>query len=156
MNRVVKYLLILGLLLGVNAVSAQDSEANFRSFRETKGVVSSKDKGVYVWGPWQQSSTVFSLNISQKMILVNDRVNNKITKYAIYDNPQKWTVKKDYKYINFECMENNTMEKYFIRLYEYESGEFRITIMSPSNAVRYSVVYMKDDEMQSVSFEDVE
>ncbi len=154
MNKIVKYLVVMGLLLGVTAVSAQQN-ANFRSFRETKGVITSKDKGVYVWGPWEQSSTVFSLNVTEKNVMLNDQLNNKVIKYAIIDKPSKWTVKKDYKYINFECMESSTLEKYFIRLYEYDSGEFRITVMSPTNAVRYSVVYMKDEEMQAVNFDDV-
>ncbi|MBO4530955.1 MAG: hypothetical protein IK017_04810 [Paludibacteraceae bacterium] len=154
MNTIIRYLVLLGLLLGVTSVSAQN--ANFRSFRETKGMVTSKSKDVYVWGPWEQSSTIFAMNFTQKSIIVKDQLNNKETKYAIYDKQQKWTSKKDYKYINFECMESSTLNKYYIRLYEYDSGEYRITIMSPTNATRYSVVYMKDDEMEQIKFEDTE
>lgn len=154
MNTILRYFVLLGLLLGVTAVSAQN--ANFRSFRETKGMVTTKSKDVYVWGPWEQSSTVFEMNFTQKSITVKDQLNNKETKYAIYDKQQKWTVKKDYKYINFECMESATLDKYYIRLYEYDSGEYRITIMSPTAATRYSVVYMKDEDMEQVNFDDVE
>ena len=156
MNKIIKYLVVFGLLLGVTAVSVHAQNANFRSFRETKGVVTNKNKGgVYVWGPWQQSSTVFTLNISEKLIFVSDQLNNKVTKYKILDKPEKWTAKKDYKFINFECTEFSSMDKFYIRLYEYESGEFRINIMSPTEAMRYSVVFIKDDELQDVSFDDV-
>ena len=96
MNTIIRYLVLLGLLLGVTSVSAQN--ANFRSFRETKGMVTSKSKDVYVWGPWEQSSTIFAMNFTQKSIIVKDQLNNKETKYAIYDKQQKWTSKKDYKY----------------------------------------------------------
>jgi hypothetical protein len=32
-------------------------------------------------------------------------------------------------------------------LYEYDSGEFRVTVMDPKNATRYSVVYINEDEV---------
>ncbi len=153
MNKLLRYFLLLGLLLGVTAVSAQN--ANFRSFRETKGIVTNKSKGVYVWGAWQQSSTIFSLNVAKKAIFVNDQLNNKNTKFEIFDKPEKWIVKKDYKYINFECMESTTLEKYYVRLYEYDSGEFRITVMSPNDAIRYSVVYVKEDEVEQLDYDEV-
>jgi hypothetical protein len=144
MKNILKYLLLLGLLLGVNAVSAQN--AKFRSFRETRGLVTNKSKGAYAWGAWQQSSTSFSLNIAEKAIVVEDQLNKKSTKYEIFDKPDKWVVKKDYKYISFECMESSSLEKYIIQLYEYDSGEFRITVKSPSSAIRYSVIYVHESE----------
>lgn len=153
MNRFIKYLLMLGMLLGVTAASAQN--ANFRSFRETKGAVTNKSKGVYVWGAWQQSSTIFSLDVAKKLITVNDQLTKKVTKYEIFDKPDKWVVKKDYKYINFECMEKSSLEKFYVRLYEYDSGEYRITVMSPTDAVRYSVVYVQDEDSQEVDFDEV-
>ena len=43
--------------------------------------------------------------------------------------------------------EKVTMEKFYVRLYEYDSGEFRVTVMDPKNATRYSVVYINEDEV---------
>ena len=156
MKTIVKYLVLLGMLLGVTAVSAQKS-ANFRSFREAKGMVTSASKGVYVWGAWEQSSSLISIDVSTKKVMVIDQINNnKVTVYNIYEMPQKWVMKKDHKYINMECMKAETMDKYFIRLYEYESGEFRMTIMSPTAAVRYSIVYDSgEDEHMHMSFDDI-
>lgn len=153
MNRFLKYLLMLGVLWGVTAASAQN--ANFRSFRETKGAVTNKSKGVYVWGAWQQSSTLFSLDVAKKLITVNDQLTKKVTKYEIFDKPDKWVVKKDYKYINFECMEKSSLEKFYVRLYEYDSGEYRITVMSPVDAIRYSVVYVQDEDSQDLDYDEV-
>lgn len=143
----------MGLLLGVNAVSAQN--AKFRSFRETRGLVTNKSKGAYAWGAWQQSSTSFSLNLSDKAIIVEDQLNKKVSKYEIFEKPDKWVVKKDYKYINFECMESSTLEKYIIQLYEFDSGEFRITVKAPTTAIRYSVIYVHENEESEENFEDV-
>lgn len=153
MNTIVKYVVLLGMLLGVTTVSAQ-KVANFRSFRETKGMVTTASKGVYVWGAWEQSSSFISIDMQQKKVMIVDQINHKTTSYDIYELPQKWTVKKDHKFINMECMKAETMDKYYIRLYEYDSGEYRVTIMSPSAAVRYSVVYVKEGE-EDVNFDDV-
>lgn len=156
MNTIVKYVVWLGLLLGVTTVSAQQKVATFRSFRETKGLVTTASKGVYVWGAWEQSSSIISIDMKGKKVHVIDQINNnKETTYDIYELPQKWTVKKDHKFINMECMKTDTMDKFYIRLYEYDSGEYRVTIMSPSAAVRYSVVYSKENDDESVNFDDV-
>ena len=45
-------------------------------------------------------------------------------------------------------MNKKTLEKYYIKLYEYDSGEFRVTVMSPKKSTRYSVVFLKDYEME--------
>lgn len=152
MNRILQYLVLFGLLLGVTAVSAQ-SFVNFRSFRETKGIATNKSKGVYVWGAWEPSSVTFTLDMDKKQILLNDQSNKKTTKFQLFNKPEKWIVKKDYKYINFECMEAGSLENYNVRLFEYDSGEWRITVMAPNNAVRYSVLQMKEDE--ALNFDDV-
>lgn len=139
------------MLWGVATADAQVS--SFRSFRQTKGAVGPND--IYVWGAWEQSETYIELNIAKHLILVDDRKSKEKFKFEIFDKPQKWVTKKNYKYINFECMESKTMQSYFIRLCEYDTGDFKITVMSPSEAVRYQVIYMKDKEPE-INFDDVE
>ncbi len=153
MKRCWKILFVLILMLmGVSATQAQIS--SFRSFRETKGAVTPGSNDMYVWGPWVQSQTLFVLDLPKNSIFVEDQVNKKTTKFEIFDKPQKWIVKKNYKYINFECMESKSLEKYYVRLCEYDTGEFKITVMSPKSAIRYQVVYLKD-EAQEINFDDV-
>ena len=36
----------------------------FKSFRQTDGVVTQQSKGLYVWGAWEQSSTVIVLDMA--------------------------------------------------------------------------------------------
>ena len=153
MRRCYKILLLIFMVMVPYFIQAQTT--SFRSFRETKGAVTSDSRDMYVWGPWVQSSSIFVLDLPKKVILVEDRNLKKKYKYEVFDKPQKWIVKKNYKYINFECMESRSLEKYYIRLCEYDTGEFKITIMTPKKAVRYQVVLLKDEE-PDVKFEDFE
>ena len=146
MERVIKH--ILCLLFAVCSIGAANAQSSaFKSFRQTDGVVTQQSKGLYVWGAWEQSSTVIVLDMSNNYIVTDDKLNKKVTIFEIFDKPQKWIVKKDYKYLNYECMNKKTLEKYYIKLYEYDSGEFRVTVMSPKKSTRYSVVFLKDYEM---------
>ena len=145
MNRILKYSVVVLLVLFSINVSAQ--VAYFKSFRETKGLVTQKSNGMYVWGPWEQSQTYVSLDMANKHIVLSDMINKEKKEFEIFDKPEKWTRKKNHKVIKFECMEKTTMDKYYVRLYEYDSGEFRVTVMDPKNATRYSVVYINEDEM---------
>lgn len=145
MKRFYKYsVLVVMVLLSMN-VSAQ--VAYFKSFRETKGQVTPKSNGMYVWGPWEQSHTYVLLDMSKKNILLSDMINKSTMEFEIFDKPEKWTRKKNHKVIKFECMEKVSMDKYYVRLYEYDSGEFRITVMDPKNATRYSVVYVTEQDI---------
>ncbi len=148
MERMMRHILcILCAIASVTAATAQSIA--FKSFRQTDGIVTQQSKGMYVWGAWEQSSTVIVLNMTENYIATQDLLHNKVTVFEIFDKPQKWTVKKDYKYLNYECMNKTTLEKYYIKLYEYDSGEFRVTVMSPKKSTRYSVVYLKEFEMES-------
>lgn len=141
---------IVCLLFAIVSVTVATAQSiAFKSFRQTDGIVTQQSKGMYVWGAWEQSSTVIVLNMTENYIATQDLLHNKITVFEIFDKPQKWTVKKDYKYLNYECMNKTTLEKYYIKLYEYDSGEFRVTVMSPKKSTRYSVVYLKEYEMES-------
>ena len=153
MKTLVKIVLAYLMLWGVASADAQVS--NFRSFRQTKGAVTPGSHDIYVWGAWEQSETYFSLNIPKHLILVEDKINKTKLKYEIFDKPQKWITKKNYKYINFECMETESMRSYFIRLCEYDTGDFKITVLSPDEAVRYQVIYLKDKDPE-INFDDIE
>lgn len=138
------------LLIAIVSVTVATAQSiAFKSFRQTDGIVTQQSKGMYVWGAWEQSSTVIVLNMTENYIATQDLLQKKVTVFEIFDKPQKWTVKKDYKYLNYECMNKTTLEKYYIKLYEYDSGEFRVTVMSPKKSTRYSVVYLKEYEMES-------
>lgn len=142
-----KYILyLLFTLVSIGTVNGQ--AIAFKSFRQTDGVVTQQSKGLYVWGAWEQSSTVIVLDMTNNYIVTDDKLGKKTTVFEIFDKPQKWIIKKDYKYLNYECMNKRTLEKYYIKLYEYDSGEFRITVMSPKKSTRYSVVFLKDFEME--------
>lgn len=155
MKRFYKFLVLGMLILFCGNVSAQI--AYFKSFRETKGLVTPKSNGMYVWGPWEQSHTYVLLDIANKNILVSDMIKKESKEFEIFDKPDKWTRKKNHRVINFECMEKITMNKFYIRLYEYDSGEFRVTVMDPKNATRYSVVYVNEEEIpEKVSFSSTE
>ena len=147
MKRVFKYILYL-LFAACSMSTANAQSIAFKSFRQTDGVVTQQSKGLYVWGAWEQSSTVIVLDMANNYIATDDKLNKKVTIFEIFDKPQKWIVKKDYKYLNYECMNKKTLEKYYIKLYEYDSGEFRVTVMSPKKSTRYSVVFLKDYEME--------
>ena len=67
----------------------------FKSFRQTDGVVTQQSKGLYVWGAWEQSSTVIVLDMANNYIATDDKLNKKVTIFEIFDKPQKWIVKKD-------------------------------------------------------------
>lgn len=148
MERMMRYILCL-LIATVTAQVATAQSIAFKSFRQTDGVVTQQSKGMYVWGAWEQSSTVIVLNMAENYIATQDLLHKKVTVFEIFDKPQKWMVKKDYKYLNYECMNKTTLEKYYIKLYEYDSGEFRVTIMSPKKSTRYSVVFLKEYDMDS-------
>lgn len=145
MKRFYNFIFLGVLIFFCGSVSAQ--VACFKSFRETKGIVTPKSNGLYVWGPWEQSNAYVLLDMSKKNILVHDAIGNTTKEFEIFDKPENWTRKKNYKVIKFECMEKVTMEKFYVRLYEYDSGEFRVTVMDPKNATRYSVVYINEDEV---------
>lgn len=149
MGKVFKHIisLLFVYLLTINGAAGQSIA--FKSFRQTDGVVTQQSKGLYVWGAWEQSSTIIVLNMGENYIATDDKLSKTITVYEIFDKPQKWIVKKDYKYLNYECMNKKTLEKYYIKLYEYDSGEFRVTVMSPKKSTRYSVVFLKDYDMDS-------
>lgn len=149
MGKVLKHIisLLFVSLLTINSAMAQSIA--FKSFRQTDGVVTQQSKGLYVWGAWEQSSTIIVLNMGENYIATDDKLGKTVTVYEIFDKPQKWIVKKDYKYLNYECMNKKTLEKYYIKLYEYDSGEFRVTVMSPKKSTRYSVVFLKDYDMDS-------
>lgn len=153
MKTFVKIVMAYLMLWGVATADAQVS--SFRSFRQTRGAVTPGSNDMYVWGAWEQSETYFALNIAKHLIVVEDRKNKTVQKYELFDKPQKWITKKNYKYINFECMEKESMQSYFIRLCEYDTGDFKITVMSPSEAVRYQVIYLKDKEPE-INFDDVD
>ena len=141
---------IVCLLFAIASVTVATAQSiAFKSFRQTDGIVTQQSKGMYVWGAWEQSSTVIVLNMTESYIAAEDLLHKKTSVFKIFDKPQKWTVKKDYKYLNYECMHTSTLEKYYIKLYEYDSGEFRVTIMSPRKSTRYSVVFLKDYDMPS-------
>lgn len=149
MEKVFKHIisLLIVSLMAINGATAQSIA--FKSFRQTDGVVTQQSKGLYVWGAWEQSSTIIILNMGENYIATENKLSKTVTVYEIFDKPEKWIVKKDYKYLNYECMNKKTLEKFYIKLYEYDSGEFRVTVMSPKKSTRYSVVFLKDYDMDS-------
>lgn len=149
MEKVIKHIISLLFVSLLTISGAMGQSIAFKSFRQTDGVVTQQSKGLYVWGAWEQSSTIIVLNMGENYIVTDDKLSKTVTVYEIFDKPQKWIVKKDYKYLNYECMNKKTLEKYYIKLYEYDSGEFRVTVMSPKKSTRYSVVFLKDYDMDS-------
>ena len=154
-----RFLIKLSLIvIGLTIWTVAEAQVSyFKSYKETKGAVTEGSRDTYVWGPWVQSSCMFILNISKHTIVVDDQLNKSKIHYEIFDKPQKWIIKKNYKYINFECMETESLEKYYIRLCEYDTGVFKITVMSPKNAIRYQVLYLKDKDKieEDIKFDDV-
>jgi hypothetical protein len=137
-----KLTLLFLMLMGGGSVQAQVSK--FKSVSYADGVVTPNSNGLYVWGQQKSGTVYLTFDIPGKQIIQENPVTKTKVKFEIFDKPQKWVVRKNYKYLNFECMESETMEKYYVRLCEYDSGTFKVTVMSPKNAVRYQVVYMKD------------
>lgn len=138
------YKLTLLFLMLLGSVSVQAQVSKFKSVSYADGVVTPNSNGLYVWGQQKSGTVYLTFDVKGKQIIQENPVTKTKVKFEIFDKPQKWVVRKNYKYLNFECMESETMEKYYVRLCEYDSGSFKVTVMSPKSAVRYQVVYLKD------------
>ncbi len=132
------------MLMAVSVAHAQVS--SFKAIRETKGAVTHDSKGMYVWGAWNPSTAFFTIDMKQQAVFMEQQGAKGVekSKFELFERPQRWIIKKNYKYLNFECMDSSTLEKVYLRLCEYDSGQFKITLMTPRNAVRYQVMYLKD------------
>ena len=139
MKRVLKYILyLLFAAFSINTANAQSIA--FKSFRQTDGVVTQQSKGLYVWGAWEQSSTVVVLDMSNNYIVTDDQLNKKVTVFEIFDKPQKWIVKKDYKYLNYECMTNpQNYNDLIVRI-----GGFSAYFVQLSAGIQDDVIYRSE------------
>lgn len=153
-----KLTLLFLMLMGVVTVQAQVSK--FKAVSYCDGVVTPNSNGLYVWGQQKSGVVFFTFDMNKKQILQENPISKTTVKFEIFGQPRKWVVRKNYKYLNYECMESESLEKYYVRLCEYDSGAFKVTVMSPKNAVRYQVIYLKDgkvpEEIEIESFDEMD
>lgn len=119
----------------------------FKSYRAADGTSGIDKNGLYAWGPWAMNSSEITIDLSNESIYVENLDSKESADYKIFGRPKKWIIKRQFKYVSFECADQN-YDKVNIKLYQYDSGEFRLSIMSISNAVRYSVVYLDQQNMK--------
>ncbi len=155
MKNVIRILFNISLLLCVCTVNAQVN--TFKAYKEANGLITKNSNGLYVWSSWAPSQTTIVLDLNKKFITVTDESKKKEnTKFEIFEKPQQWTMKKDYKFVKYECMNSLTLQKFYVMLSRYDSGALKITIMSPSDATRYFVRVDNGDEDDDLTYDDAE
>lgn len=93
--------------------------------------------GIYSWQMWKQDSTNIRIDLSVDSIYVDDEI------FLILEKPKRWVIKKNLKYVSFSCGDE-FFNKVNVKLYQYDSGEFRIYIMEEKKAIKYTVKYLGD------------
>ena len=90
---------------------------------------------MFAWGPWTGRTADILIDLTNEKVDIDDRT------LEILEKPKKWIIKKDLKYVSFACTDE-TLNKFNVKLYQYDKGEFRIYVMEEKTAVRYSVQYL--------------
>ncbi len=154
MKNFIKILFSVSFLLCVYTVHAQVN--TFKAYKETNGIITKNSNGLYVWGSWAPSQTTITLDLDKQTITTSDASNKETAKFEIFEKPQQWTMKKDYKFVKYECMNSLTLQKYYVMLSRYDSGALKITIMSPNDATRYFVRLDNGNEQENLTYDDEE
>ncbi|MCQ2217868.1 MAG: hypothetical protein MJZ33_05215 [Paludibacteraceae bacterium] len=97
--------------------------------------------GIYSWGAWTPESIEISINLNNDSVYVDKTV------YSIVDRPKKWMIKKNMKFVSFACADE-FFNKVNVKLFQYDSGEFRVYIMEEQKAKKYTVKYLGDTALK--------
>ncbi|HPH63761.1 MAG TPA: hypothetical protein PLN63_09130 [Paludibacteraceae bacterium] len=135
------------LLFGVLSTSASAQMIRFKSYRAAQGTSGLDKNGLYAWGPWGMNSSEIMIDLTNESIYIENVESKESADYKIFGKPKKWIIKRQFKYVSFECADQN-FDKVNVKLYEFDSGEFRISVMSLNKAVRYSAVYLDQKNMK--------
>lgn len=142
MKHLILILLWLGALFSFTSVEAQ--VVRFKSYRAAEGTSAMDKNGLFSWGCWNSDQTEITMDLSNESIYVENLQSRESHDYKVFGRPKKWIVKRNHKFVSFECADQN-FDKVNIKLYQYDNGEFRISVLSMNKAVRYSVLNIYDD-----------
>lgn len=125
--------LIFSVFCSIANVQAQ--EINFKTMKSSPGTMDKRLDGIYSWGAWVPESIDICVNLNTDSVYVDKQV------YAILDHPKKWMIKKNMKFVSFACADEN-FNKVNVKLFQYDSGEFRVYVMEEHSAKKYTVKYL--------------
>lgn len=143
----INYIFCLLLLLLAFSSTVDAQVIRFKSYRSADGTSGIDKNGLYAWGPWVMNSTEVTIDLTNESIYVENLDSKESADYKIFGRPKKWIIKRQFKYVSFECADSN-YDKVNIKLYQYDSGEFRLSVMAVNKATRYSVVYLDQQNMK--------
>ncbi|MBR4840543.1 MAG: hypothetical protein IK005_08700 [Paludibacteraceae bacterium] len=138
------HILFLLCALAAFSSSAEAQIVRFKSYRSAEGTSGLDKNGLFSWGCWGANKTEITLDLGNESIYVENLETKEAHDYKIFGRPKKWVIKRDHKYVSFECADEN-YDKVNIKLYQYDNGEYRLSVLTLNRAVRYSVVY--EDQM---------
>lgn len=147
-----KQLLLVFFLLGTlfSSVSVEAQVVRFKSYRAAEGTSGIDKNGLFTWGCWVSNKSEITMDLVNESIYVENLETRESHDYQIFGRPKKWVIKRDHKFVSFECADQN-FDKVNIKLYQYDNGEFRLSILSMNNAIRYTIVHedqlMKDKKI---------
>lgn len=116
-------------------------EINFKSLKSSPGTMDKRLDGIYSWGAWTPESIEISIDLNNDSVYVDKTV------YSIVDRPKKWMIKKNMKFVSFACADE-FFNKVNVKLFQYDSGEFRVYIMEEQKAKKYTVKYLGDTALK--------
>lgn len=134
MKNIIK-LFLVAVAFALSCFASNGQEIRFKAYRGSDGVPSKGLDGVFAWGPWTGRTADILIDLTNEKVDIDDRT------LEILEKPKKWIIKKDLKYVSFACTDE-TLNKFNVKLYQYDKGEFRIYVMEEKTAVRYSVQYL--------------
>ncbi|MCQ2194840.1 MAG: hypothetical protein MJZ28_07805 [Paludibacteraceae bacterium] len=146
MKQIVRILVLLGAML-ISSTIVEAQVVRFKSYRSAEGTSGVDKNGLFSWGSWGANKSEITLDLGNESIYVENLETRESQDYKIFGRPKKWIIKRDHKYVSFECADQN-YDKVNVKLYQYDNGEFRLSVLSMNRAVRYSVVY-EDPTMKS-------
>lgn len=108
----------------------------FETVANTNGKIDINSDGLYKWAEWKTDTTAITIAMSDSIIYVNDK------KFSIIENPKKWHVMKDRKFVDFQCVDENLL-KTNIRIVEYDNKHYDIKVLGEHNGQKYLCRYVK-------------
>lgn len=110
-------------------------EINFKTLKGSVGTLDKRLDGIYSWGAWVPESIEIQIDLNNDSVYVDS------VTYGIVDRPKKWMIKKNMKFVSFACADE-FYNKVNVKLFQYDSGEFRVYIMEEKRAKKYTVKYL--------------
>lgn len=141
MKRNILLIGLVSILCSLGSIQAQ--EINFKTLKGSFGTMDKRLDGIYSWGAWSPESIEIQIDLNNDSVYVDD------VTFGIVDRPRKWMIKKNMKFVSFACADR-FYNKVNVKLYQYDSGEFRVYIMEEKKAKKYVVKYLGNEELKPI------